>query len=198
MFDRDFNTLNNLYLKQIIKENVGLGPKADQDSSSGLSPVKQALSDAGVPQKDCNCGCNATDEDCEECGGTCGGTRPEGGENADMARRSLYRLVKMSAMLHDLVQNDSHIEPWILTKIADAQQNIESVYSYQDYEKFKHTVDHDIENLEEETEHDLYKTINNGGSTILSQLKKLLATESKDVLESILLETISALEVKRR
>lgn len=199
MFAKDVQQLNELYNKKIITEALGLGPQAETNTD-GLTPVKRAKVELGLPIKQC-IGCE-TEEDCESCGGTCGemgsDSDSEGYENADMAKQSLFRLVKLSAMLHDLIQHSKHIEPWVLAKITDAHRNIESVYGYQDYEAYKNEVDHDIENIEEETEQDLYRSIATGGDIILSKLKKLLATESRAMLENILFETITALEKKKR
>jgi hypothetical protein len=207
MFAKDVQLLNEIYKRKIVTEDLGLGPQADLNTD-GLTPIKRAKIELGLPVKKCiNC---ETEEDCESCDGTCGEMdmdheeiehsehESEESENADMAKQSLFRLVKLSAMLHDLIQHNAHIEPWVLTKISDAHRNIEAVYGYQDYESFKHKVDDDIENIEEETEQDLYRSIATGGDIILSKLKKMLATESKVMLENILFETITALEKKKR
>jgi hypothetical protein len=207
MFAKDVQLLNEIYNRKIVTEDLGLGPQAIINND-GLTPIKRAKIELGLPVKKCeNC---ENEEDCESCGGTCGEVMSdheevghhdhdtEGEENADMAKQSLFRLVKLSAMLHDLIQHSSHIEPWVLTKISEAHSNIEAVYGYQDYEAYKHRVDSDIENIEEETEQDLYRSIATGGDIILSKLKKMLATESRVMLENILFETITALEKKKR
>lgn len=196
MFARDFNLLNEIYNNRIVVKEMNLGPQAET-SVEGLTPIKRAKVELDLPYQKCDT-CEK-EEDCESCGGTCGmesGVESEEHENADMAKRSLYRLVKLSAMLHDLISHNKHVEPWILTKITDAQRSIESAYGYQDYESFKHQVDSDIENIEEDTEHDLYRSISSNGDAILAKLKRLLATESKETLEGFLLETITALESK--
>lgn len=195
MFAKDFNLLNEIYNNRIVRE-MNLGPQADLNTD-GLTPIKRAKVELDLPYKQCDT-CEK-EEDCESCGGTCGMTGEGESEehgNADMAKRSLYRLVKLSAMLHDLVSHNEHVEPWILAKITDAQRSIESAYGYQDYETYKQQVDHDIENIEEDTESDLYRSISSNGDALLAKIKRMLATESKEALEGILIETITALESK--
>jgi len=188
MFTRDFDTLNDLYLTKVINES-NLGPLADQGSGSGLSPDK--IVTMKPPRRKCK---NAENmEEHEECEDIANHEET----NADMTKQSLFRLVKLTAMLHDLICQEQHVEPWVLTKVTEALNHIESVYGYMDYENYKSQVETDITNIEEETEADLYKTIISGGSRLLAQIKQILATESKENLENLLYETIHILETKK-
>lgn len=192
MFAKDVELLNELYSNKIISE-LNLGPRGDQDAGSGLSPEKpnRIIMPPKRPCPKCtDCGEEEEQENCENIA-----NHEE--TNSDMTRQSLYRLVKLSAMLHDLVSKEQNIEPWVLTKITEALNHVESVYGYMDYENYKHQVESDIAALREETEADLYNSIAYGGAQILSRLRSVLATESKENLEGFLYETISVLESKK-
>jgi hypothetical protein len=214
MFAKDYHLLNEIYTHKVITEDTVDYNAVDADGLGQIaSDHRTQIKDFKPPVRGCSCGCGGScgnanpeedcescymdDEACETCEGEMGIPGGEEHENADMAKQSLYRLVKLSAMLHDLIEGSEHIEPWVLAKIVEAQKGIESVYGYQDYQVFKNKVDSDLENIEEETEHDLYNSISSGGGSLLSVLKKLLATESKDVIENVLYETITALEAKK-
>jgi len=192
MFAKDIDKLNSLYSQKIISE-MNLGPLGDQDSGAGLSPdhIKRIKMPPTRPCAKCQtCGEDEEHENCE-------GNANHEETNADMTKQSLYRLVKLAAMLHDLVCKEQNIEPWVLTKITEALNHVESVYGYMDYENYKHQVDTDIAALREETEQDLYNSIVQGGSRILANIKNILSTESKENLEGLLYETISILESKK-
>ncbi len=172
MFAKDVELLNNLYNKQIVTE-MNIGPHGDQDPGAGLSTITPVAVDI-----------TSSEEDYDE-------------SNTDMAKQSLYRLVKLAAMLHDLICKETNVEPWLFAKITEALHNIESAYGHKDYEQFKTKVEHDISNISEETETDLYNTISSGGVMILSKIRHILASESRENLESFLYETINALETKK-
>jgi hypothetical protein len=204
MFAKDVHLLNEIYSQKINEMN--LGPLGDQDSGAGLSTDKiQQIT--GLNKRPClkKCCRNAEnnecpDEDCEDgmCG--CQGEANHEETNTDMVKQSLYRLVKLAAMLHDLVCKNNNAEPWILSKVTEALNHIESVYGYADYENYKHQVDSDISvipSIDEETEADLYSSIQSGGGNIISQIKQVLSKESKENLEKLLYETISVLENKK-
>jgi hypothetical protein len=192
MFAKDFDHLNNLYADKILVE-MNLGPRGDQDPGAGLSPDNLKQIDM-PPTRPCHkcADCGENEEGCEECG-----QMPNHEDtNASMTKQSLFRLVKLSAMLHDLVCAEQNVEPWVLTKVTEALNHIESVYGYMDYESFRNQVETDIANLKEETENDLYDSINSGGTQIVTSIRDVLSNESKEALEGLLYETITALESK--
>lgn len=192
MFAKDIDLLNNLYNEKILTE-MNLGPRAEQNSDSAFSPnKKEAIQMPPVrPCSKCeDCGEEEEHEECESIAN-------HEDTNAGMAKQSLFRLVKLSAMLHDLICKEQSVEPWVLTKVTEALNHVESVYGYMDYENYRHQVESDITEIEEETEVDLYNTIASGSTRLLSNIKRLLATESKENLEGLLYETITALELKK-
>lgn len=176
MFANDFEKLNNLYTQKIITE-MNIGPHGDQSPGEGLSVIKPQRVKLNQDE-DCEHSCNHEDT------------------NTGMTKQSLFRLVKLSAMLHDLLCAEQNVEPWVLSKITQALNHVESVYGYMDYENYRQQVVTDISNIEEETETDLYTTISKGGSDVVNKLKEVLASESTAILESFLYETINALESK--
>jgi hypothetical protein len=204
MFAKDVHLLNEIYSQKINEMN--LGPHGDQGSGAGLS-TDNIQRITGLSKRPClkKCCRNAEnsetpDEDCEDgmCG--CQGETNHEETNTDMVKQSLYRLVKLTAMLHDLVCKNNNAEPWILAKVTEALNHIESVYSYADYEDYRHQVESDINtipSIDEETEADLYKSIQSGGGSIISQIQRILSKESKENIEKILYETISVLEKKK-
>lgn len=140
---------------------------------------------------DCPCAKGENNEEnCE-----CGGSPTTEDSNKEMAQRSLFRIFKLSAMLHDiLAKSEQDIEPWVAAKINDAHENIESVFGYEDYNAARKAID--VSELEENNEHELFSAIDKGGHDLISTLKSVLKKESKETLEKILLETIKVLESK--
>lgn len=198
MFARDYNTLNELYDTKIIKENVGLGPLADNNNTTPGNT--QAVKIKMPPKRNCgeneeHCGTTSKDssEDCE-------GYDPSSYDsNGKMARQLLFRVHKLSAMLHDLLNNKDNIEAWVLSKITNAHDQIASVFGYEDYEAALNS-NHGMcgDNLEENNEEELFNKIDAGGLNILDLLKSKLSRESKETLEKVLLETIILLEKKSK
>jgi hypothetical protein len=183
MFAKDIELLNKLY-----NESVNLGPLGDQDPGVGLSPSKPSTIKMPVKRKCLKCANCAADEECEHA--------DFDENNADMSKQSLFRIFKLSAMLHDLICREEQVEPWVLAKITEALQHLEAVFGYKDYEHYKHQVETDIQNIGEETEHDLYDTIAAGGSDLVNKIRDVLTNESKENLEKVLYETITILEKK--
>ena len=193
MFARDYNTLNELYDTKIIKENVGLGPLADNNNTTPSNT--QAVRIKMPPKRTCGGEEeeNTSSEDCE-------GYDPSSYDsNGKMARQLLFRVHKLSAMLHDLLNNKDNIEAWVLSKITNAHDQIASVFGYEDYEAALNS-NHGMcgDNLEENNEEELFNKIDAGGLNILDLLKSKLSRESKETLEKVLLETIILLEKKSK
>jgi hypothetical protein len=180
MFAKDIELLNEIYVQKITE--MGIGPRGDNDS---MQPSVSKVNHVEMPPHR-QCG-QCSDEECE-------GSVNHEDTNAGMVKQSLFRLVKLSAMLHDLVAKHSSAEPWVLSKVTEALNHIESVYGYMDYETYRQQVDTDIENIEEETEQDLYNSIANGGETIINKIRTVLSRESKEQIEDFLYEAITALE----
>lgn len=180
MFAKDIELLNEVYVQKITEMN--LGPRGDNGSIQPSTTKMQQIDMTSEP-----CGECGTEEDCE-------GMENHEDTNAGMVRQSLFRLVKLSAMLHDLVAKHGSAEPWVLSKVTEALNHVESVYGYMDYENYRQQVDTDIENIEEETEQDLYSSISSGGESIVNKLRTVLSKESREQVESFIYEAITILE----
>jgi hypothetical protein len=215
MFAKDFDAFNNLYNDKIIKESIGLGPRADQDivpSANKFAKIEMP------PKKSCGCeeeehcaaatkGCKCNG--CPECKANQNKEKSEDCEgydsssydsNGQMAKQLLYRCAKLSAMLHDILSGKDNIEAWVLSKITNAHDQLESVFGYEDYEAAKNPMHGTCGagNFEESNEEELFAAIARGGDELLSNLKNALRKESKDTLEQVLLETILILEEKNK
>jgi hypothetical protein len=198
--------LNSLYVNRVfLKENVasGIGPNVD-------SPSEGKAEDYEAPHRDCLC--NDEDDECschddkkpgeddmvfaknEPHGGY---DREEGHEqhetNAYMAKQQLYRAVKMASMLHDIINDDEELEPWMASKITQAFDDLNSIFGYKDYQHFRDKIDHDIE-IEEKTEQDLYKSIDQGGETLINKIKDLMRGQPKEKVEGAVYGMIKMLE----
>jgi hypothetical protein len=182
MFAKDIELLNEIYVQKITEMN--LGPRGDSDNVQPSTAKIQQIDTTSRP-----CGECGSDEDCE-------GMENHEDTNAGMVKQSLFRLVKLSAMLHDLIAKHGSAEPWVLSKVTEALNHVESVYGYMDYENYRQQVDTDIENIEEETEQDLYTSISNGGESIINKLRTVLSKESREQVESFIYEAITVLEKK--
>ena len=222
MFAKDYNLLNELYNQKIAKENLGLGPQAD---NAGVTPTTVRVKKISIPPEPGCDKCGENEEHCEyaakgctcnhcpECVANqkkeksedCEGHNPETYDsNGKMARQLLFRMVKLSAMLHDLLKGKDNVEAWVLSKITNAHDQLNSVFGYEDYENAMNPMQGtcgemggDMQgNLEENNEEDLYSAISKGGDDLLNQLKTVLRRESRDTLEKVLFETITLLEKK--
>jgi len=183
MFAKDFDTLNEIYDKKILKENLGLGPLADNE---GVTPSPSKIQKIAMPPKrDC---VQDRSEDCE------GYTDENSDNNSTMSRQLLFRIFKLSAMLHNLLKNKGNVEAWVLSKITNAHDQLDSVFGYEDYESARQEME--LMGVEENNEEELFSAISKGGDDLVKQLKTVLRRESKEVLEKVLLETINILEAK--
>jgi len=55
----------------------------------------------------------------------------------EMAKSNLYHLAKNATMLHNLLKDDTNLEPWVQEKIAVANSMMKSVTDYLEYQKLK-------------------------------------------------------------
>ena len=194
MFAKDFHLLNELYDQKIMKE-MNLGPLGDNE---GVTPSPSKITRISLPpEKDCGCEDEKIkkSEDCE-------GYNPDDYDsNGKMARQLLFRVAKLSAMLHDLLQGKNNVEAWVLSKITNAHDQINSVFGYEDYENALNPMqgecDNAAGNLEENNEEELFNAISKGGDNLVSILRNSLKRESRETLEKVLLETIVLLESKK-
>mgnify|MGYP003653473616 CR=1 FL=1 len=53
----------------------------------------------------------------------------------ELARRSLFHMGTQAQQLHDMIQEDSGLEPWILDEIEKAARGLEKAFKAVTYEK---------------------------------------------------------------
>ena len=61
---------------------------------------------------------------------------PDGYEGR-MAKGNLFKAAEAASMLHNLIQDNENLEPWVEEKIAVASQMLDSVANYLKYEKVR-------------------------------------------------------------
>lgn len=54
-----------------------------------------------------------------------------------MTKSNLYNMAKHAMMLHDMLQDNDDMEPWVEEKIAVATDAMETVAEYMEYEKVR-------------------------------------------------------------
>jgi hypothetical protein len=59
---------------------------------------------------------------------------PDGYEG-EMAKRSLYHMAAQAQQLHDMLQDDENLEPWVQDKITKAADYLEKAFKSISYEK---------------------------------------------------------------
>ena len=59
---------------------------------------------------------------------------PDGYEG-NMAKRSLYHMAAQAQQLHDMLQDDENLEPWVQSKITKAADYLENAFKSISYEK---------------------------------------------------------------
>jgi len=197
--------LNALYSSRVfLKENVGLGPEAISDTGYD-APVRRCLKcDEEADECECDDKKSAkseddmvfakkdSDEGYDKVDFNTTGEHPEH-LASNMVKQNLYRIAKMAAMLHDIIPCDSEIEEWVADKIAKAEESVNSVFGYKDYEAHKGEVERDIE-IEEKTEQDLYKSINDGGDALVNKIKELMRNQPRAKVEDTVYGMIKMLE----
>jgi len=184
--------LNSLYLNKVfLNENVasGFGPNVN-GSSEGKAEDYEA------PHRPCLCA-----DDDEEC--KCHEDEDEivlahdhhdhDETNAYMAKQQLYRTVKMASMLHDIIKDEEQLEPWMAAKITQAFDDLNAIFGYKEYQHFRDQIDQDIE-IEEKTEQDLYKSIDQGGETLINKIKDLMRGQPREKVEGAVYGMIKMLE----
>lgn len=198
--------LNALYSTRVfLKENVGLGPNAED--SENCAPMRKCLK-CDLSAEDCECEWDekrAKSEDDivfakkephsgydDEDDFSVTGEHPQH-RASNMVKQNLFRIAKMAAMLHDIIPDDSQIEEWVADKVAKAEENVNSVFGFKDYEAHRGEVERDIE-IEEKTEQDLYKSIDAGGSALVEKIKELMRSQPKEKVEDVVYGMIKMLE----
>ena len=196
MFGKDVFLLNELYNQKIVKE-MNLGPNGDNQN---VTPTPNKITKIQMPpEKECGeCEANQKSEDCETCQGGEGAMPEDSDNNSTMSRQLLFRIFKLSAMLHKLLENKGDVEAWVLSKITNAHDQLDSVFGYEDYNNAREQMSAMGMGLEENNEEELFKAISNGGNQLLTRLKTVLKKESKETLEKVLLETIILLEGRKK
>jgi len=205
--------LNALYNTKIfLKESADLGPEGiglpygeyseECDDCKNGAPMRKCLK-CKMPAKECDCDeeeVASEDEiifsrehphgEADDFAET--GEHPEH-KASNMVKQNLYRITKMAAMLYDIIPDDENIEPWVADKLSKATDSINSVLGFKDYEEYKRRVDHDIE-IEEKTEQDLYKSIDDGGESLISKIKEIMRGQPRDRVEDAVYGMIKTLE----
>lgn len=62
---------------------------------------------------------------------------PELDYEGEMSKSNLYHLAKNATMLHNMLKDDTNLEPWVQEKIAVANSMIKSVTDYLEYQSLK-------------------------------------------------------------
>jgi hypothetical protein len=203
MYSNYIDDLNSLYVNRVfIKENVssGTGPyvgaPAEGSSEDYEAPHKQCLCCDDSEDEECECSCDKDHYDQDDMVVSTGNGDHHENEvesNAYMAKQQLYRTVKMASMLHDIIRDEEELEPWMASKITQAFDDLNSIFGYKDYEQFRDKINHDLE-IEEKTEQDLYKSIEDGGTSIIDKIKSLMQGQSKEKVEDAMYGMIKMLE----
>jgi len=61
--------------------------------------------------------------------------RDPDGYEGQMAKRSLYHMAAQAQQLHDMLQDDENLEPWVQAKITKAADYLEKAFKAISYEK---------------------------------------------------------------
>ena len=62
-------------------------------------------------------------------------TKDPDGYEGEMAKRSLYHMASQSQQLHDMLQDDENLEPWVAAKITKAADYLEKAFKAITYDK---------------------------------------------------------------
>ena len=62
-------------------------------------------------------------------------TKDPDGYEGEMAKRSLYHMAAQAQQLHDMLQDDENLEPWVAAKITKAADYLEKAFKAISYDK---------------------------------------------------------------
>jgi len=62
-------------------------------------------------------------------------TKDPDGYEGEMVKRSLYHMAVQAQQLHDMIQNDQNLEPWVQDKITKAADYLEKAFKSIIYDK---------------------------------------------------------------
>ena len=62
-------------------------------------------------------------------------TKDPDGYEGEMAKRSLFHMSQQAQQLHDILQGDENLEPWVQDKISKAADYLEKAFKAIIYEK---------------------------------------------------------------
>lgn len=187
--------LNALYKSRVIlKENVA----NSLDGPNVNGPSEGSSEDYEAPHRPCLCSgeeeeCSCHDGEVSEDEIVLAHDHEDHESNAYMAKQQLYRTVKMASMLHDIIKDEEELEPWMASKITQAFDDLNAIFGYKDYQHFRDQIDHDME-IEEKTEHDLYKSIDQGGESLINKIKEIMRGQPKEKVEGAVYGMIKMLE----
>lgn len=157
----DVKSINEAY-KAVVSE-LNLGPGAEQN----VVPTQNQPTLIKVDGQ-------------EECEGLDDSSKTEESETY-MAKNELFKTYKTCKELHNLLDDNENIEPWIFSKISVAASMLDGVKHYIEYNKFREKGSFDGEHASHEHE-------------VVSRIKNMLHGESKEVIETVLRQAIFNLE----
>lgn len=165
---------------QIVVNELNLGPAAE---TTNMVPSNNTPTVIKLNKKSCGCENAENAENCEDCSKITPvePSTSSGESEADMAKNELYKIHNGSKALYNLLKDNQDLEPWVFSKITLAASYIESVKNYLEYNKFRKDGEFDAD----ENSHEL---------KIVSKIRDMLYGEGKEVLESVLRQTIFNLE----
>jgi len=62
-------------------------------------------------------------------------TKDPDGYEGEMAKRSLFHMSQQAQQLHDMLQGDENLEPWVQAKITKAADYLEKAFKAVTYDK---------------------------------------------------------------
>jgi hypothetical protein len=157
-----------------ISETYNLVNEIGVSAGSSTDGAPSDIVPTILKKKPCKCG----EEGCEE-------PASNGGDSeVDMAKSEVYQIHKLSKELHEIIKDMPSMEPWVFSKITLASDYLNSVKGYLEYSKFKDSGMFDGE----KTDHEY---------NVVSKIRDMLYGESKEVLESVMRQTIFLLEANK-
>jgi len=141
---------------QIVSElNLGAAGMGEGLGTPIHTNITHKPSDYNPPLQECKCKHGNDCHSCSECAGIpseecegCDGVVEDIEQFTDIAKQQLYRIHKISEMLHELIDHHS-FKPWMASKIAQASTDLSSIYDRVDYDvAVKHHSEHEEPEVE--------------------------------------------------
>jgi hypothetical protein len=164
---------------------------ADINRASSCSKCADGQCQQSEEEEGQACGCGKSNCSCGESNCSCGESNCSCGEeeydvydnsNLEMAKSEVYKIIKCTDELMQILDSSPKMEAWMLSKLVKASDFVSSVKDVLDYDLYDKEMSHDMSDL-------------SNGMNLVGQITSMLSGESKAVNEAVIKRARFNLEI---